>query len=211
MSLTQALLGFALVAGVLTIIPGLDTALVLRSALTQSRRHAWASALGVLTGALAWGVAAAVGASALLAASEVAFTILKLAGAAYMIFLGARLLVASFRKTVHKLPAIERPGGSVRSAYARGALTNLLNPKVGVFYVATIPQFLAVGVAPLWMGLLLALVYDVESIIWFAALIYGAQLLRRILNSPRFERIIDRVTGSVLIAFGVVVASESRF
>jgi threonine/homoserine/homoserine lactone efflux protein len=211
MSLTQALLGFALVAGVLTIIPGLDTALVLRSALTQSRRHAWSSALGVLSGALAWGVAAAVGASALLAASEIAFTVLKLAGAAYMVFLGVRLLVASFRKKIHELPAIERPGGSVRSAYARGALTNLLNPKVGVFYVATIPQFLAVGVSPLLMGLLLALVHDLESVIWFAALIYGAQYLRRILNSPRFEKIIDRVTGSVLVAFGVVVASESRF
>jgi threonine/homoserine/homoserine lactone efflux protein len=211
MSLTQALLGFALVAGVLTIIPGLDTALVLRSALTQSRRHAWASALGVLTGALAWGIAAAVGASALLAASEIAFTILKLAGAAYMVFLGVRLLVASFRKKTHELPAVERPGGSIRSAYARGALTNLLNPKVGVFYVATIPQFLAVGIAPLWMGLLLALVHDIESVVWFAALIYGANFLRRILNTPRFGRIVDRITGSILVAFGIVVASESRF
>jgi threonine/homoserine/homoserine lactone efflux protein len=211
MTLAQALLGFALVAGVLTIIPGLDTALVLRAALTQSKPHAWASALGVGTGALAWGVAAAVGASALLAASEVAFTVLKLAGAAYMVFLGVRLLVASFRKNVSELPAVERPGGSARAAFARGALTNLLNPKVGVFYVATIPQFLAVGVAPLSMGLLLALVHDAESMIWFAALIYGAHHLRRWLNSPRVERIIDRVTGSILVTFGVVVATESRF
>lgn len=211
MTLAQALLGFALVAGVLTIIPGLDTALVLRAALTQSRRHAWASALGIGTGALAWGVAAAVGASALLAASEVAFTIVKLAGAAYMVFLGVRLIVASFRKHATELPEAVRPGGSMRAAFARGALTNLLNPKVGVFYVATIPQFLAVGVAPLWMGLLLALVHDVESMMWFAALIYGAHTLRRVLRSPQFERIIDRVTGSILVAFGAVVAAESRF
>ncbi len=115
-----------------------------------------------------------------------------------MVFLGVRLLVASFRKRVHELPAVERPGGSVRAAFVRGALTNLLNPKVGVFYVATIPQFLAVGVAPLGMGLLLALVHDAESLIWFAALIYGAHYLRRWLNSPRVERIIDRVTGSIL-------------
>lgn len=211
MTLAQALLGFAVVAGIITIIPGLDTALVLRAALTQSRRHAWASALGIGTGALAWGVAAAVGASALLAASELAFTILKLAGAAYMVFLGVRLIVLSFRKHEQEVPAIERPGGSIRAAFARGALNNLLNPKVGVFYVATIPQFLAVGVAPLWMGLLLALVHDAESMIWFAALIHGAHTLRRVLNSPRFERIVDRITGSVLVTFGVVVASESRF
>jgi threonine/homoserine/homoserine lactone efflux protein len=211
MTLAQALLGFALVAGIITIIPGLDTALVLRSALTQSRLHAWASAIGIGMGALVWGIAAAVGASALLAASEVAFTILKLAGAAYMVFLGIRLIVASFRKSVHELPPKERPGGSVRAAFVRGALNNLLNPKVGVFYVATIPQFLAVGVAPLWMGVLLALVHDAESMIWFAALIYGAHFLRRWLHSPRVERIIDRVTGSILVAFGVVVATESRF
>jgi threonine/homoserine/homoserine lactone efflux protein len=211
MTLAQALLGFALVAGLVTIIPGLDTALVLRAALTQSKLHAWASAVGIGTGALVWGVAAAVGASALLAASELAFTILKLAGAGYMVFLGIRLIVLSFRKGIHELPALERPGGSIRAAFLRGLLNNLLNPKVGVFYVATIPQFLAVGVAPLWMGLLLALVHDAESIIWFAALIYGAQALRRWLNSPRVERIIDRVTGSILIAFGAVVASESRF
>jgi threonine/homoserine/homoserine lactone efflux protein len=210
-TLAQALLGFALVAGIITIIPGLDTALVLRAALTQTRKHAWASAIGIGTGSLIWGVAAAVGASALLAASEVAFTILKLAGAGYMVFLGVRLIVASFRKGVHELPPVERPGGTIRAAFVRGLLGNLLNPKVGVFYVATIPQFLAVGVAPLWMGLLLALVHDAESIIWFAALIYGANALRRWLNSPRVERIVDRITGSVLIAFGALVASESRF
>jgi threonine/homoserine/homoserine lactone efflux protein len=211
MTLAQALLGFALVAGVITIIPGLDTALVLRAALTQSKKHAWASALGIATGALVWGVAAAVGASALLAASELAFTILKLAGAAYMVFLGVRLIVLSFRKGTHELPPVERPGGSIPAAFGRGALNNLLNPKVGVFYVATIPQFLAAGVSPLWMGLLLALVHDAESMIWFAALIYGAHALRRILNSPRFERIVDRITGSILVTFGVVVAAESRF
>jgi threonine/homoserine/homoserine lactone efflux protein len=210
-TLAQALLGFALVAGLITIIPGLDTALVLRAALTQSKPHAWASVIGINLGSLVWGAAAAVGASALLAASEVAFTILKLAGAAYMVFLGIRLIVLSFRKGVHELPAVERPGGSIPAAFFRGLLNNLLNPKVGVFYVATIPQFLAVGIAPLWMGLLLALVHDAESLIWFAALIYGANALRRWLNSPRVERIIDRVTGSVLIAFGAVVASESRF
>jgi threonine/homoserine/homoserine lactone efflux protein len=211
MTLAQALLGFALVAGIITIIPGLDTALILRAALTQSKKHAWASAVGIGTGSLIWGAAAAVGASALLAASEVAFTILKLAGAGYMVFLGVRLIVTSYRMGVHELPALERPGGSIRAAFVRGLLNNLLNPKVGVFYVATIPQFLAIGIAPLWMGLLLALVHDAESIIWFAALIYGANALRRWLNSPRVERIIDRVTGSILIAFGAVVASESRF
>ena len=211
MTLAQALLGFALVAGVITLIPGLDTALILRAALTQSKLHAWASAVGIGTGSLIWGVAAAVGASALLAASEVAFTILKLAGAAYMVFLGVRLIVVSFRKGVHELPAADRPGGSIRTAFVRGLLNNLLNPKVGVFYVATIPQFLAVGVAPLWMGLLLALVHDAESILWFAVLIYGANALRRWLNSPRVERIIDRVTGSILVGFGAIVASESRF
>lgn len=91
-TLTQAVLSFAVVAGLLTLVPGIDTALVLRSSLTRSRTYAFSTALGISTGAMVWGVAAAVGVSALLAASELAYRALTLAGAAYMVWLGASLL-----------------------------------------------------------------------------------------------------------------------
>jgi threonine/homoserine/homoserine lactone efflux protein len=209
-TIPQALWSFALLAGVLTIIPGIDTTLVLRSALTQSRRHAYATALGIATGTFAWGVAAALGAAALLAASEIAFTILKLVGAAYLIYLGVTMIVASFRKIDVFTEAQIKPNGSLWAAFGRGAATDLLNPKVGVFYMALIPQFIPPGVPPVGMGLLLALVHVIESLVWFSLIIFASGYARAWLSSARVTRWIDRVTGGILIAFGGVLVAESR-
>jgi threonine/homoserine/homoserine lactone efflux protein len=208
-TIAQALGGFALVAALLTIIPGLDTTLILRSALTQTKKHAYATALGIASGTFVWGAAAAVGAAALLAASELAFTILKLVGAAYLVYLGAAMIVASFRGHARRT-AGPAPTGSLGAAFGRGALTNLLNPKVGVFYIALIPQFIPEGVAPLAMGILLALVHVVESIVWFTAIIFATRFARRWLSSPRVSAWIDRVTGGILVGFGALLAFESR-
>ena len=211
MTIAQALWSFALLAGLLTIIPGLDTALVLRSSLTQSRSHAYATAFGICSGAFVWGAAAAVGAAALLAASEVAFTVLKLAGAAYMLYLGVTMIVNSFRaKSTGSMDAPPRPAGSLPAAFGRGALTNLLNPKVGVFYIALIPQFIPPGISPVGMGLLLAAVHVVESLVWFTGLILAAHFARKWLSRPSVSAWIDRVTGGILVAFGAVLAWESR-
>ena len=209
MTIPQALAGFALLTAVHTIIPGLDTALVLRSSLTQGRRHAYATAFGICSGAFVWGAAAAVGASALLAASEFGFTVLKLAGAAYLLYLGVSMIVKTFLKR-HAAAETARPSGSLWAAFGRGALSNLLNPKVGVFYIAVIPQFIPDGVAPLPMGLALGLVHVVESMVWFTAIIFATQFARRWLSSPRSARIIDRVTGGILVGFGVTLAIEAR-
>ena len=210
MTIPQALWSFALLAGVLTIIPGIDTTLVLRSTLTQSRRHAYATALGIATGTFAWGVAAALGAAALLAASEIAFTILKLVGAAYLIYLGVTMIVASFRRIDVFTEAQIKPKGSLWAAFGRGAATDLLNPKVGVFYMALIPQFIPPGVPPVGMGLLLALVHVIESLVWFSAIIFASGYARAWLSSARVTRWIDRVTGGILIVFGGVLVAESR-
>ncbi len=209
MTVASALWSFALLAGVLTIIPGPDSALILRSALVQTRKHAYATALGIASGTFVWGAAAAVGAAALLAASEVAFTILKVVGALYLAYLGISMIVKSFRR---KAAATDAPAvvGSLKAAFGRGALTNLLNPKVGVFYIALIPQFIPEGVPPIGMGLLLALVHVVESIVWFTGLILAAHVARAFLSSPKVSAWIDRVTGGILVAFGAFLAVESR-
>jgi threonine/homoserine/homoserine lactone efflux protein len=200
-TIPSALLAFAALAAVLTVIPGLDTTLVLRSALTQSRRHAFVTALGIGTGALAWGAAAAVGAAALLAASEVAYRALTILGAAYMAYLGVVLIVRSFRHTAVALEQLA-PKISLWRVFLTGAGTNLLNPKIGVFYVATIPQFIPEGVSHLGMGLLLAGVHDVIGLLWFAGIIWGAQAARRWLANARALKVIDRVAGVVLVGFG---------
>jgi threonine/homoserine/homoserine lactone efflux protein len=209
-SLGTAVGTFAVVALVLTLTPGLDTALVLRAALTDGRRDAAATAGGIVAGLFVWGAAAAVGVSALLTASELAFDLLRYAGAVYLVWFGARLLWRAARAR-RDVPVPER--AACRSAWraARlGLLTNLLNPKVGVFYVALLPQFLPAGSDPLLIGLLLAGVHALLSVVWFALLIALAALLSRWLRRPATVRAIDGVTGTALVGFGIRLAIVGR-
>jgi len=210
--LTHAVLSFAVLGALLTVTPGLDTALVLRSAVTMGRRAAFATALGVGAGALTWGAAAAVGVSALLTASETGYLLLRAAGAAYMIYLGVRMVVGAVRRGAVPADAPEAEGrpATLWNTFGRGLLTNLLNPKVGAFYVAVLPQFVPAGAAPLAVGLLLALVHDVEGLLWFTLVISGARALRRHLRRRSVQRAVDGGTGAVLIGFGVKLGLSTR-
>jgi threonine/homoserine/homoserine lactone efflux protein len=208
MSVADALLQFALVAALLTIIPGLDTVLVLRTAISNGRAPAFATAAGICTGTIAWGVAAAFGASALLAASEAAFTMLKVAGACYMAWLGVSMFIRTFRSGPALPPASPHVGPGARSAWLAGVTTSLLNPKVGVFYMAMIPQFLPQDVPPLLMGVLLPLVHNVEGMLWFAGIIVATQYARRWLQSAAAGKATDRIAGVVLVAFAAKIAAS---
>jgi threonine/homoserine/homoserine lactone efflux protein len=204
-SLGAAVLSFAILAALITIIPGLDTAMVLRAAIAHGRKQAFATALGINTGALIWGAGAAVGVSALLAASTVAYMSLRTAGAIYMIWLGARLLRDGLRRNEVASAVMHRhatPSGTLRS-WLTGLMTNLLNPKIGAFYVAVIPQFIPAHASPLAVGLLLAFVHDLEGIAWFTAIILGSHSIRTILNRPSARRAADGITGATLIGFGL--------
>ena len=163
MTFGSAVLSFALVAGLVTVIPGLDTALVLRVAVVDGRRYAYATALGICSGALIWGAAAAAGVSVLLTASTLAYTAMRWAGAAYLAYLGATMLRDAWSKRDALVALDQLATRSWRRSYRRGVLTNLLNPKVGVFYVAMLPQFLPAGTPALPMGLLLAFIHDIEA------------------------------------------------
>ena len=207
MTLATAVVGFAVVAAALTVTPGLDTALVLRAAMTGRRAEAAATAGGIAAGLFVWGAAAAVGVSALLTASQVAYDVLRYAGAAYLVWFGARLLWRAVRP-VPSEDAVPPAGRSVWRAGRLGLLTNLLNPKVGVFYVALLPQFLPPGADALAVGLLLAGVHVALSLLWFTVLITTVGLLGRRLRSPRTVRAVDGVTGAVLIGVGVGVAAS---
>ncbi|WP_286264487.1 LysE family translocator [Brooklawnia propionicigenes] len=208
----HAVTGFALVAAVLTIIPGLDTTLVLRTAIARGRDQAAVTAAGVCAGLLVWGVAAAVGAAALLAASELAYRMISYAGIAYMVYLGSAMIVRSFRsheeQTQDAAHAPRRE--SLWQAFVTGAGTNILNPKIGVFYIATMPQFIPAGNSPLGMGLLLAGVHVLLTLAWFTLIITGAYAAKRWLSRPRATRIIDRVAGVVIIGFAGRLALQPR-
>jgi threonine/homoserine/homoserine lactone efflux protein len=208
-TLGAAVLSFAVVAMALTVTPGLDTALVLRAALTRSRREAAAAAGGIVAGLFVWGAAAAVGVSALLTVSEPAYDVLRYAGAAYLAWFGGRLLVRALRPGPGDQPEGAADGSAWRAART-GLATNLLNPKVGVFYVALLPQFLPAGSDPLLVGLLLAGVHALLSVVWFALLIGLASALSRWLRRPATVRAIDGATGATLVGFGVRLAFAGR-
>jgi threonine/homoserine/homoserine lactone efflux protein len=204
-SLGTAVLTFSLVALALTLTPGLDTALVLRSALTRGRHDAAATGAGIVTGLFVWGAAAAVGVSALLTASQLAYDVFRFAGAAYLVWFGSRLLVRAVRGASAAEPQ-GAPQSSPWRAARQGLTTNLLNPKVGVFYLALLPQFLPPGSNPLAVGVLLAGVHGLITTVWFAVLITLASALGRMLRRPVTVRAIDGVTGTTLVGFGVKLA-----
>ncbi len=205
MTVTQALVAFCIAAGLLTIAPGLDTALVLRTAAAEGPKSAARAALGVVMGCLTWGAAAALGLGALLAASELAFTVLKWAGAAYLVWLGLGLLFKPRSRFELEL-AGGAPAPNGRNWLRRGYLTNLLNPKVGVFYISFLPQFLPAHVPAAPFIFLLALLHALMGVAWFGLLIVATRPVARALKRPSVVRRLDRLTGLVFVSFGVKLA-----
>jgi threonine/homoserine/homoserine lactone efflux protein len=201
----HVLWAFGLVVALLTITPGLDTALVLRSAAVAGQRRAWGAITGIISGTLVWGVLAAVGVAAVLAASATAFTVLKLAGAAYMVWMGVRLIVAA-AKGHAALPDAATPGNTFLAGAWQGFLTNLLNPKVGAFYVALLPQFIPASAPHVTWGIALAGVHAVLGLVWLGTLAVFAGRIRPWLQRPRVTRGVDAGVGAVITAFGVKLA-----
>ena len=209
MTTLQALLAFSLAAGLLTITPGLDTALVLRTAAAEGWRRAAATAVGIGLGCLAWGAAAAFGAGALLVASQTAYTILKWSGASYLVWLGFNLLTKP-RVSFETSAGEAAPTGGLLEALGKGFWNNLLNPKVGVFYVSFLPQFIPAGASPAAFGLLLASMHVVMGLVWAGGLILATAPIAKALRKPGVVKWLDRVTGGVFVAFGVRIALERR-
>lgn len=200
--LEQSLVAFALAAALLTVTPGLDTALVLRTAAAEGPRRALAAGFGICLGCLAWGATVALGLGVLLEASEAAYLALKWIGAAYLLYLGLRLILVS-RAGAGSDDTLPAPGGNW---LLRGLLTNLLNPKVGVFYVSFLPQFIPAGFDVPLTTLLLAAIHASLGLLWFLLLIGATRPLARAFRSARLVRTLDRLTGGVLIFFGLRLA-----
>jgi threonine/homoserine/homoserine lactone efflux protein len=199
MTLDSSLVTFALAAAVLTITPGLDTALVLRTAAIEGSRRGMIAAFGVGTGCLVWGLAASVGLGALLAASRIAYDVLRIVGASYLIYVG----IMMWRGALVARPA--RVGASrnaARPAFLRGFLTNLLNPKVGIFYVTFLPLFVPAGVNVTLFSMGLALIHVVEGLIWFWLLTSALRSVARWIERPQVMRGLDGAAGTVMLGFG---------
>ena len=204
MTPVQAALAFAFAAGILTITPGLDTALVLRTAAASGPKAAAKTALGILLGLFVWGVVTAVGIGALLRASTLAYRVLQVAGSLYLLWLGLNLLL---RRSAPHGPETVAPAGGGR-LFARGLLTNLLNPKVGVFYATFLPQFIPAGANVTWTSIAYAGIHALEGVLWFAALILATRPLASWLRRERVQRNLDRATGAVFLAAGARLALD---
>ncbi len=210
MTLTTALWSFALVVGLLTLTPGLDTALILRTAALGRRRRAWGVVLGIQTGTLLWGVLSSLGVTALLTASRLAYDGLRLAGAGYLLWMGARMLWQTRRAPAEAAPESVRPADgtdSLRGGWRQGTVTNLLNPKMGVFYVAVLPQFIPPGAPHFATGVLLTGVHVALGLLWSSVLVGFARVLRGQLQRASARRVLDRITGTVIVGFGLRLAA----
>ena len=212
MTIAQALLSFTLAAGFLTITPGLDTALVLRTAAVEGRKQALLAGVGICFGCLLWGAAASFGLSALLAVSTFAFDTLRIVGAIYLGYLGIKLLIRAFAVTFSNITIEPGSEGDERGDgsrwFRRGLLTNLLNPKIGVFYLSFLPQFIPTGVQVWSFSILLALIHAIEGLLWFLLLTSATEWLSGWLKQRRVVMALDGAMGAIFVAFGLKLAFE---
>lgn len=202
-------LAFAGVAAVINIVPGLDTMLVLRTSVSGGRLAGFAGGVGVTVGCLVWGVAAAAGITGLLAASHLAFDVLRIAGAAYLAWLGARALWRARRSPRGEPPVEdEKPARGGLAAFRAGVTTNLLNPKAGIFYMSLLPQFIPHGAPAFGTAMLLTLIDVGELLLWFALLAAAASAVAGRIRRTSFKRRMEQVSGVVFLGFAVGLVAD---
>ena len=210
-----ATLAFAGVAAIINITPGLDTLLVLRTSVAHGRDGGIAAALGILTGCLAWGVATAVGLTALLTASRLAYDVLRVGGAVYLAWLGLSALWRARRARrepgeagpAEETAEVVAPSPRDRwAAFRAGLGTNLLNPKAGIFYMSLIPQFIPAGAPVFSTTLLLTAIDLVELALWYWIVSYAASALGERIRRPSFRRRLEQFSGVAFLGFAANLA-----
>ena len=198
---------FALASLLLIAVPGPDQALITRNAVLGGRAAGVRTMLGGASGLTVHAAAAALGLSALIAASSSAYTALKLVGIAYLVYLGLRMLLTR-----------AEPGDDGQGAggllgerpFAQGLMSNALNPKVALFFLTFLPQFLPENGSTLPASIALSAIFAAIYIAWFTALLALVERVAAALRSPQATRWAERVTGGTLIAFAVRLAAQGR-
>jgi len=205
MSVTDALMAFTFAAALLTLTPGLDTALILRTATVEGTRKAIQAQLGINAGCLAWAAAVALGLGALIAVSELAYNLLKWCGAGYLAWLGVQMLLKP-RQQIGEV----KLDSSTQNWFVRGFFGNLLNPKVGIFYVSFLPQFIPAGHSPVVWTFGLVMIHVILGTLWSALLIGSTRKLSGVLKREGVVKWLDRTTGGVFLLFAAKLAFSRR-
>jgi RhtB (resistance to homoserine/threonine) family protein len=210
-------IAFAGIAAVLTVTPGADMALVAKNAFTRGRRGSFATILGISSGLLVHATASALGLSVILARSARAFTAVKWAGAIYLFYLGVGALWRAIRSVppvatnaAQENEALAGTGREWWSGFGEGLLTNLLNPKVALFYLTFLPQFIVPGDPVLRVSLLLASMHIAMGFIWLTAYSTALRRLNAAMSGSGVRRALEAVTGGLLVAIGVRLALVKR-
>ncbi|MGB3303382.1 LysE family translocator [Gordonia sp. (in: high G+C Gram-positive bacteria)] len=201
---------FTVASALLVLLPGPDSLVVMRGIAKGGKAGGIRTSLGVLCGLLVWIVAAALGLSAILQMSEIGYEILKVVGACYLVLLGVQTL-RSIRKIRNDATdeATNADTGATRPAgFLTGFLTDILNPKIGVMFITLLPGFVPSGYSATWTTLAFGVIFLALTAIYFAALVLAANQISTWMAAPRIRRRIDLVTGSVLIGFGIRLATE---
>ncbi|MDI9776792.1 LysE family translocator [Pseudomonas putida] len=206
MPIADNLIAFTLAATLLTLTPGLDTALILRTATVEGRNQGMRAALGINAGCLLWGAAVAFGLGALIAVSELAYNTLKYCGAAYLAWLGVNMLLRPRQSLAPAGEDRQRAG----NWFLKGLMGNLLNPKVGIFYVSFLPQFIPQGQPLVAWTFGLVSIHVVLGLLWAMLLIGATRPLAGLLRRDKVIRWMDRATGLVFVLFAARLALGKR-
>ena len=188
--------------------PGIDTALITKRTISDGRIDGYKMALGITTGSLVHTFAAAFGLSALLMQSAVAFEVVKYVGAIYLIYLGLSSFISRKKKATS---AYNQSNDDMKkSAFKQGLFSNILNPKVAMFFLTFLPQFVKPGENAIQQLIIMGVIYTLLSISWFFIYVFFIHSLREWLMSPKVQRIMDKATGLVLIGFGLKLALDKQ-
>lgn len=202
------ILAFAVVAGLLVMSPGPNGVLIAKTVPTSGRAAGFANVAGFVTGFYLHGAMAILGISIILVQSATAFAIVKYLGAAYLCWIGIRSLIAAWRgsaTTAKVKPAAQRR--TLAKAYIEGLLTNALNPKVSMFYLAAFPQFITLGETTPLASFTLVAIHSLINAVWFGAMVLLMARLTSLAQNGRFQRWLKGVTGVVFIGFGAKLAT----
>ncbi len=207
--LDHSVLAFALIAMALTIAPGPDTFLVIANTSAGGFRSGFATVLGIVSGGVCYVLLVACGLVRVLVYSPAIFYTVKLAGACYLLYLGWGALRGALRRA--QPAAADAPPAAAKSArasYLQGLLTNALNPKIAVFYLAFLPQFLSPGDPVVLKSALLIGIHYFEGLLWLSLLAFSVGHLGKWLARPRVRRTLDALLGATMIGFGLKLASD---
>jgi threonine/homoserine/homoserine lactone efflux protein len=200
-----AIASFTVAAVLIVLLPGPDTLVVVRSIMRGGRRKGILTAIGNLCGLTIWVAAAALGLAALLRASEVGYEVLRIVGAAYLVWLGAQ----AWRNRGRVDDQPRGRGGVLGTGFFAGLLTNLLNPKVGVFFVTFLPGFVPHGHSVGLISLLFGAIFVVLTAIYWVVLLGLAGTVTAWMSAPKVRRRLDTLTAAILVGFGARLVTES--